>query len=236
VTRPLTFTRNPRVIQLQAMAFDTIQHIGPKLKCHTSPFLLPNMEVPDAIGQIDNLMTDIREWYLRARQLTRKYSANAQESQDAVDQAFWEFCLSESMGIQEEVPMLYPPESQSARKLYEFMILTEIEELFKCTSVSVLGDNVSAKDAGEMYKCLLRKINKMILGKVFCITSTGLMALVPPLAKEGDRLSHVRGGKMPIVLRRKAPRERVAELIGVCYVHGVEDVRSSSNWEDWMLE
>jgi len=62
------------------------------------------------------------------------------------------------------------------------------------------------------------------------------MALVPPLVKAGDMLVHVRGGYMQMVLRRKSPGVRRAELVGTCIVQHVKDVYLGSDWENWLLE
>jgi hypothetical protein len=58
----------------------------------------------------------------------------------------------------------------------------------------------------------------------FCITEEGRMAIVPPLALEGDIICIIKGTRMPFVLR-KTKREDLAvyQIIGCCYVHGVMD-------------
>jgi hypothetical protein len=50
------------------------------------------------------------------------------------------------------------------------------------------------------------------------------MAIVPPLALEGDIICIIKGTRMPFVLR-KTKREDLAvyQIIGCCYVHGVMD-------------
>ena len=73
-------------------------------------------------------------------------------------------------------------------------------------------------------------------GMPFCIMSDGSMGFAPPLARKGDVIVHVRGGWIPVALRRIKAQERQAELIGTCYVHSIEDVYSGSDWEDWLLE
>lgn len=72
--------------------------------------------------------------------------------------------------------------------------------------------------------------------KAFCITAEGMMALMPPLVRSGDTLVHVRGGYIPIVLRRAVAGERRAELVGAFIVQDVKDVYSGTGWEAWLLE
>jgi hypothetical protein len=73
------------------------------------------------------------------------------------------------------------------------------------------------------------------LGKVFCITASGSMVLVPPLTQVGDVLVHIRRGFIPMLLRRKAPGIRRAELVGTCEVLHKSDVYFGSRWENWLL-
>lgn len=240
-TSKVTFTNNPRIIQIQAVAFDMVSHLSSSLKMITSSPLLPNPQAPLKTGQFRqftvNAYAEMREWYLQAQQLARKYSSFSRKSQEAADQAFWELCLRGG-GIHFSSPTisptLYPPLSSSARKLFEFFLLTEPEEVLKYWGELVMEGKIT--ETHDMNIFLMRKFWCTVMGKALSITAAGSIALGPPLAREGDTLAHVRGGYTPIVLRRKTPGERIAEWVGTCSVHGVEDAYSGSDWENWLLE
>ncbi|KAI9776854.1 MAG: hypothetical protein M1839_009302 [Geoglossum umbratile] len=241
-TGKVTFTKNPRVIQIEAFAFDSIQHLGPKTKYRTSGLSIPDPETPIPIEQLEEFLSNAgaasRNWYLQARQLARKYSAASHESEDAADQTFWELCMSGETGFENSEPSspLYPPLSPSGRKLFEFFLLTETKEMLKHSGESVFGEKVTTEESCNMNVFLVQKFVATITGKAFCITSAGSMALVPPLVKEEDVLVHVKGGYIPLVLRAKQPGERIAELVGTCRVQGVEDLYLGPVWEHWLLE
>jgi hypothetical protein len=97
-------------------------------------------------------------------------------------------------------------------------------------------EGVTDEDAWLMKIYLGRRFGMTSAGKAFAITSTGQMALVPPLAKMGDLCVHVRGGYVPLTLRKIEGEERRAELVGACKVQGVDDVYFGEGWEDWSLE
>jgi hypothetical protein len=222
----ITPTANPRVIQTQAVNFDVIKHSGPMAEMLTSSILLPNPNAPsEAIREqicqfLSSSMADGRAWYLASQHLARKYSVASQSSQEIADQHFWELCMrqGEYSDSTEKPPGLYPPLSAGARRLFEFFFLTDLEVLMSHPANGVLGEKISMKEALEMYLFLARKFGLTIEGKALAVTAKGLMALVPPLARDGDLLVHVRGGYTPVVLRRKAAGERTAELVGTCIV------------------
>ncbi|KAK4149631.1 hypothetical protein C8A00DRAFT_18709 [Chaetomidium leptoderma] len=66
-----------------------------------------------------------------------------------------------------------------------------------------------------------------VLGRRFCVTEQGRMAIVPRECLKGDILCVVKGGRVPLVLRgpRKLAEDRpeVYELVGSCYIHGLMD-------------
>jgi len=244
----VTTTSDPRVIQLQVVEFDVIQHLGPKLKVRSSSLpYRPNSSVPidtfieQGTQFMANMGAEERDWYLSARRLARETSVRFLKSQEAADQGFWELCMShgEHMDRWGPPPTVCTPLSSSFRKYFEFFFLTNPKESLSDGEPmlgSILGKKVTANEALLMQMYLFRRFSVAAGGKAFCLTASGSMALVPPLAREGDMLVHIRGGYVPIVLRRKSPGERRAELVGTCKVHYVEDVYSGSGWEDWLLE
>jgi hypothetical protein len=63
------------------------------------------------------------------------------------------------------------------------------------------------------------------------------MALVPPLARVGDMVVHVRGCCIPIMLRPTVLLGgKRAELVGVCTVLGMNAASGEMSWDDWFLE
>lgn len=239
----ITFTDNPRVIQIAAVAFDSIRRLGPRTKLRTYAILSPNSNVSTATFTehmrvfLTNAGAECRDWFLQARELARSFSASARKSQEAADQEFWELCMSGETSDDTSDPsaLLYPLNSHSARKVFEFFILTESGEMLEHVGEWLLSEKLSVEEAIKMQRFLTDRFAMTISGKTFCITSTGSIALAPPLAREDDMLVHVRGGYVPVVLRRKGHGGRVAELVGGCYVHGVDDLYFGSDWEDWLI-
>ncbi|KAF4564790.1 hypothetical protein EYR40_010961 [Pleurotus pulmonarius] len=65
-----------------------------------------------------------------------------------------------------------------------------------------------------------------IANRAFVMTKHGMMGLAPVHARPGDVICILRGGQTPFVLRPKGGNgdgEKVWELVGDCYVHGIMD-------------
>jgi hypothetical protein len=144
-------------------------------------------------------------------------------------------CQGEYEGLGTE-PTVFPVLSKEARILFE-----NPEKALRNAprSISVDRDILNNRGFDPEYQMLMyleRRFTNSIAWKAFGITLSGKMALVPPLAKEGDVLVHVRGGYIPIALRSKMPGVNKAELVGACAVVNVEDVYSGNGWEDWLLD
>lgn len=69
-----------------------------------------------------------------------------------------------------------------------------------------------------------------------CYYEYGQMALVPPLVKVGDLCVHVKGGYVPLTLRKIESEERRAELVGACKMQDVDDVYFGEELEDWSVQ
>ncbi len=63
------------------------------------------------------------------------------------------------------------------------------------------------------------------------MTANGLMAMIPDIAKEGDRIFVLYGSKLPHVLRPVLEIEDSFQLIGDSYVHGFMDGQAIE-WRD----
>lgn len=61
-----------------------------------------------------------------------------------------------------------------------------------------------------------------VLGRRFCVTEQGRMAIVPPQCRKNDIICVMKGARMPFILRKGKDMSReVHELVGSCYVHGL---------------
>ncbi|KAN0098890.1 Heterokaryon incompatibility protein (HET) domain containing protein [Hyaloscypha variabilis] len=222
-------TSNEKIIQLQVFAFDKIEHLGPTAKAYNSLDHIPSLDAPMDAWIHENSLAD---WYISARQLARQKSS-PYRSQELVDQQFWELCMNanEYIDAMGTVPTLYPPLSVEARRLFEYAFSSKEPESLKIPSTME-----GLQEMAGMTMYLGRRFAFSTGGRAFCITATGHMSLVPPLAKNGDTIFYVRGGYIPMVFREKAPRVRRAELVGTCLVYGVQDVYYGPSWENWLLE
>jgi hypothetical protein len=133
-------------------------------------------------------------------------------------------------------PALCHPLSPEARKFFEYSLLGEQHELLGNRAAEILGKGVKEEDTTLMMMYLAKRFALSSASKAFAITSTGEMALVPPLARVGDLCVHIRGGYIPVVLRGPGHGEKIAELVGTCKVQGMVDAYSGEGWEDWFLE
>jgi hypothetical protein len=220
---------NEKVIQLQVCVFDKIEHLGPAAKVRNSVAEVPSPDAPMNAWIRDNSSAN---WYITVRQLARQELSRYIRSRELIDQQFWELCMNaneyiDAMGM---MPSLYPPLSVEARRLFESCFPTESEDL------KIPSTMEGRQEMTRMILYLARRFAFSVSGKAFCITATGHMALVPPLAKNGDMLVHVKGGYIPMVLRERGPGVKTAELVGTCLVYGVRDVYHGSGWENWLLE
>jgi len=55
----------------------------------------------------------------------------------------------------------------------------------------------------------------------FIITRRGYVGIVPNLAKVGDVITIMKGGRVPFVLRTRKERPEAFRLVGECYVHNM---------------
>ena len=228
----VTFLKsNEKIIQLEVLAFDKIKNLGPKAKFHKLPDV--SMREFSSLSDYWKQAGDDSHsnWYLNSRQLARQNLSSNSRSQAKVDQHFWQFIMKENeyQDAMSTVPTLYSPLSVQARKLFESFL--SIQTWQEPPTMDKLHE------MNLMAAYLARRLALNTSGRVFCITEVGHMALVPPLARKGDTLVHVRGGYLPMVLREKESGVRRAELVGTCLVEGVQDVHHGIFfWEDWILE
>jgi hypothetical protein len=214
----IIFTPDDKIIQIQAVEFDEIQIVGPREEIGNRTKYL---QLSFASGN----------WYSACKRLIHDSQALAHKPEETRDREFWALCMcqkeNENVGPEpEHLPVL----SVAAQKLFEGFLSAPDETLNKARS------DVGFDPEFQMIMYLERRFSYSVGLKAFYITAEGKMALMPPLVRSGDTLVHVRGGYMPIVLRRAAAGERRAELVGACIVQDVKDVYSRTGWEDWLLE
>ena len=133
-------------------------------------------------------------------------------------------------------PKICDPLSPEARKFFEYILLGDHAGPVLLGTPEMLGEGTKIEDALLMASYLIRRFSFTSAGKGFAVMATGEMALVPPIARVGDLCVHVRGGYIPLVLRKSGKGGRTAELVGTCKVQDVADVYSGEGWEDWFLE
>ncbi len=172
------------------------------------------------------------DWYSACKRLIHNSQALTYKSEETRDQEFWALCMCqteyENLGPE---PKHLPVLSVAVQELFEGFLFAAPEETFK-KARSDLGFDPEF----QMIMYLERRFTFSMGLKAFWITAKGKMALMPPLVRSGDTLVHVRGGYMPIALRRAAAGKRRAELVGACTVQDVKYVYSGTGWEDWLLE
>jgi len=236
----ITFTPDDKIIQIQAVEFDEIQIVGPGSDIRNgAKYFQPSIASTGTSNEPGHLEQDnsptgsyAGDWYSACKRLIHASQALAQKSEETRDQEFWALCMCqkeyENLGPE---PKHLPVLSVAAQKLFEGFLFAAPEEALK-NARSELGFDPEF----QMIMYLERRFSFSVGWKAFCITAEGKMALMPPLVRSGDTLVHVRGGYMPIVLRRTAAGERRAELVGACIVQDVKDVYSGTGWEDWLLE
>jgi hypothetical protein len=235
----ITFTSDEKIIKIQAVEFDEICIVGPICDIRKHP---NHVEIPAASmerlnttaksTQLEEFTTkNAKDWYFDCKRLIHESLASTSKSRRALDQEFWALCMcqNEYEGLGPE-PTHLPVISPEAQSLFEHFLLEPPEEALKNGGTG-MGFDVEF----HMMMYLERRFCLSASLKAFCITAAGKMALVPPLAREKEIIVHVRGGYMPIVLRKIVLGERRAELVGSCIVLGVQDVYFGSKWEDWLL-
>jgi hypothetical protein len=235
---------DPRAIQIRVNEFDSVGYLGPILRELKKYSVLqpvksfgddPPME--DILRFAYDAGQHTREWYAPCKQLAQNYARCPEDPQKTVEQDFWEFCMqgnpvqdAAQMGEDVGDPVLPIPSSSDARDIFEFFVLSDVDQLLARKESSIKG--VPIKKAAKLQIQLMERFGFSVRDRAFSITKAGSMALVPPLSRVGDTLAHVCGGFQPGVLRKG---NGTSEWVGVCYVHGVDDVYKGSDWNDAVI-
>lgn len=78
---------------------------------------------------------------------------------------------------------------------------------------------------------ILGALETNCLDHTFCVTSKGLLALIPDFAAVGDVICVLYGSKLPHILRPVHDEDDVYQVMGACFVHGFMDGKALE-WRD----
>lgn len=171
------------------------------------------------------------EWYTNNKELARRHSQLSRKEPQQVDELFWELCMCAPIDVSRQdkdfpTSLLVPSNTQ---KIFEFFVFSESRLLLDYEGL-LFG--VPIDQAVILQNQITRRLALAVGERAFCITEKGYMALAPPLSMKKDILVHIRGGYVPGVLRKVPLTPENLEWVGACYVHGVSDVYSGTDWEN----
>ena len=241
-------TDDPNVIQIQCSVLGTVRDVGPVWTAEKIHTLVNGMNKPfDLIPSsseslIEDVHDDIKRWYSESKDIALSLSSvHDQLDEDTASHLFWQVWSSHLTDTPEGYPSTtLNPRSLMAQKLFEFFTF-EVDKLPPevRNSEDYLPNQqfgVTALEFFEVYYFLLLELFTRFAGNRLCTVSPGYLAIVPRCVESGDVITHVRGGYMPVALRKTCEIERRAELVGMCYVHGIDDVYGGHDWAEWLLE
>ncbi|OCK79272.1 HET-domain-containing protein [Lepidopterella palustris CBS 459.81] len=235
-SKPLVLERE-RQLKLRCVQFDRVKAIT------SEPFTQPHsitsyyiLEI--LVQQIDG---QTREWLAMSRDFARQHCIGHNRSKNVVDQILWETILGDDFPESYANPLLEKlipggPRSLEARKFAEQYGLFGNPSNEDQITEDFSDRSLTSQEKFTVLQYLHTRIATNLVGKRLCVTSKGSLALVPPLSEPDDMLVHVQGGNMPLALRNTGDENAFVQLIGSCYIHGVEDEPlSASKWDEWTL-
>ena len=228
--------KEARQLSLKAVQFDSISLLMAESSCKpTSAFSYYIIEI--LAQEYEN---PINRWLVNSRAFVRRHCMHLHAFQERVDQSLWETVLGDEML---ELPdpfaekgIIGGARSRDARRFADsHHLFEEYPSGESQTAEEALGFPISEEEDEKLFSYLHTRIDKNVLGKRLCVTSQGLIGLVPPLSAEGDVFVHVEGGYMPILLRKVDHLTNTAQIIGSCFVHGVDDEYAGERWDQWVI-
>jgi hypothetical protein len=185
---------------------------------------------------------DLTKWYLETKRIALTLTSNpVYHGEDSADDLFWQTWSAHLSDKPEGYPStMVAPRSRVAQQLYEFLMIEvenippELRDDEAERFIEACG--VTGLEFFEICFFLQQELLKKFIGNRLCSVTAGYLAIVPRCVEPGDVVAHVRGGYMPVVLRKTSNDELRAEIVGVCSVHGVDDVYQANDWERWLLE
>src|SRR5271155_3329041 len=155
---------------------------------------------------------------LDARQvqlMVKNSLSGIKESREMAEQKFWEACIFQGNFEEDAVSRAkVQPSSPQARKLFELSLfpdLERLEKIWKQRDAVFEGIPTIEQDTQESM-VPMQRFAKVIIGRSFAISSSSIMAFVPPLIHPGDLIVQLRGGYAPLLVRPSNSMEKVAAL------------------------
>ena len=213
---------------LQGHVFDTIAHVGQIMDPFGAMVATSNpssdtAKQPAAITSFLYLMTVLSNWEdLCGRFARRDIYTTAPESLDTtfmrtihLDDFTRGYTLETSVQQHKGLMVLIGRKMWSA--LFEWPMTARVLNWYdeKLVKRAIYRINKDAPAANNVTDKLART-----LGRRMVVTQKGYLGLAPDRAEEGNYVVLVKGGRVPLVLRRKDKGERW-ELLGDSYVHGI---------------
>ncbi|KAK4113027.1 hypothetical protein N656DRAFT_778543 [Canariomyces notabilis] len=221
-------------LRIEGIVFDAISHIQ-DATCMSlalySDFGLSDDTADDFIDQLCN-------WYEEARALASNDSKTRSLYGSRLQAEFFNALMScaaysNSVGSGLTVDLLENA-LQAAKQSYQDPSFNYSLHLKKLQSERGLSEaEVHALLSG--FNQVLSAMGESAGGKRFATLASGRMALVPPGSRPGDTICYIRDTSVPFVIRPAAGKGYY-ELVGSCYVHGVEDeCTKDEGWEGMTL-
>lgn len=206
------------MLALEGLQFDTVAH-------------------PGRLHEVDTQMTKFeqtkytQQWYQAAESLAKTHAKDPYHNGQPRAEAFIRTMIGDFLSYKEKKK----PSTEECWSHYEALlgsfVTSEYLSMVMPLLKSPIGEQLLDSDFLERTHDENEKAGRFLhfagvasSFRKFCVTEEGRMAIVPPLALEGDVICIIKGTRMPFVLR-KTKREDlpVYQIIGCCYVHGVMD-------------
>ncbi|KAH8592022.1 heterokaryon incompatibility protein-domain-containing protein [Bisporella sp. PMI_857] len=225
-----------RLLKLQAEQFDSISALCSEIFAPPGPVFTYYLSEALAHHTKDPLL----HWLVSSRAFLDELIPHSQISAESLDQRLWETILADedpnTRNPFSEMKIPHSPLSTAARKFAEYHGLFGHDASLTSSPQQVLGVSTTTEEDRGTLQYLRTRVAFNALGKRLCVTSEGSLGLVPPLSKVEDVFVHVDGGDMPLLLRLRSGKTRVAKLIGSAYVHGCDDVNQRRKLAEWTLQ
>ncbi|KAH0541689.1 hypothetical protein FGG08_003852 [Glutinoglossum americanum] len=222
------FTDDRRIIKLAGAHVDRVQKLGKVYKI--------NFENGDSFPVMV-------EWYKKAKAMAKQGSKDPYTTWPAggfesLDEAFWRTLICDRARGESPAPAEL---AESWRNYERVMGIIETDVLSGGYSNNALEKIGMSKDA--LAETVMKSngfsfhVGMGSLGRRFCITRKGYLAIVPPKSKKGDLICILRGTRVPFLLRpermQAVGKAQRHQLVGSCYVHRLVDIEMATAEMKW---
>ena len=160
------------------------------------------------------------EWYRAAEELAKTNVQAISRFDDA--QSLYSAFVQTMTGNRRTYGRESPNSRQQEADYEDFQTFATIKQRVRA---GIGADEVMTKTDRELFERLdastrrfLHFSGQVLLGRRFCVTQRGRLAIIPPYCLENDVLCVVLGSRVPYVLREV---ENIGwRIVGSCYVHG----------------